>query len=628
MISLKSILIGLFFSVLIGIGEPLNVLYIHGSALAADYSTGAAIFLFFLLIGILNQFTKKFIKKLYLTPHELITVYIMMIVACAIPSWGFTMNLIGLLGGIFYYATPVNEWDKFIHPYLPKHLFPKNYNAIWYLYEGLPKNMKIPWNEWIIPLLNWFSFIIAFYLLSIFLIIMLSKQWIEKERLIYPLTELPNEMVKEKTLLKEKIFWIGFFIPFFFYNLNGLSKLFPVFRPPQLYKWVPIFRFTTALVLSVRFEVIGLAFLMPKDVLLSVWLFAFLFIIETGFFKMTGYSMGQVLPYSDPACQEVAFQSFGALIVLSLSCLWIARKHLKEIFLKSIGKKLENGEEEFPCKISFWGFVLCFLFVIWWINRTGLKLLPSIYFTIITILIFLGMTRIISQAGLAYYRAPLIPSAGTIYTFGSEYIGNKGLVALGLTFPWAADIRTSVMVSTANGLKLADNFKINLKRLVIAILLSIIFTLISSSIMTLFLAYKHGGINLSSWQFGGATDFMANYIINIMKEPILFGKKQFLFTGIGAFLMILVLFARSRIPGWSLSPIGLAIGIPHPVFHTWFSVFIAWIAKTLIMKYGGAKVYSEAKIFFLGMVCGSFVTAGVWIFISWITKTPIGFTLG
>ena len=33
----------------------------------------------------------------------------MMIVACAIPSWGFTMNLIGLLGGIFYYATPVNQ---------------------------------------------------------------------------------------------------------------------------------------------------------------------------------------------------------------------------------------------------------------------------------------------------------------------------------------------------------------------------------------------------------------------------------------------------------------------------------------------------------------------------------------
>ncbi|MCM8767560.1 MAG: hypothetical protein NC921_02100, partial [Candidatus Omnitrophica bacterium] len=126
----------------------------------------------------------------------------------------------------------------------------------------------------------------------------------------------------------------------------------------------------------------------------------------------------------------------------------------------------------------------------------------------------------------------------------------------------------------------------------------------------------------------GATNFMASYIINIIKEPITFGKKQFLFSVIGAFLMFLLLLARSRIPGWPLSPIGLAIGIPHPVFHTWFSVFIAWVIKTVILKYGGNKVYSESKIFFLGMICGSFVTAGLWIFVSWVTKTSIAFTLG
>ncbi|MFN4227822.1 MAG: DUF6785 family protein [Candidatus Ratteibacteria bacterium] len=628
MITLKSIIFGSILSILIGVLEPVDVLLIHGSPMAADYSTGWAVFFFFILVFLLNQFNKKIFKKLYLTPQELITVYIMMIVACAIPSWGFTMNLIGLLGGIFYYATPVNQWDQLIHPYLPKHLFPKDYNAIWYLYEGLPKNMKIPLSEWIIPLTNWFSFIIAFYLLSIFLVIMLSKQWIEKERLIYPLTELPNEMVKEEMpVYKLKVFWLGFLIPFLFYSLNGLSKLFPVFRPPLLYKWIPIFRFTTALVLSVRFEVIGLAFFMPKDVLLSVWLFAFLFIIETGFFKMTGYSMGQILPYSDPACQEVAFQSFGALIILSLSCLWLARKHLKEIFLNSF-KKRNRENEEFSYKITFWGFIICFLYVVLWINRTGLKLLPSIYFTIITILIFLGITRIIAQVGLAYYRAPLIPSAATIYTFGSQYIGNQGLVSLGLTFPWAADIRTLVMVSTANGIKLANNFKLNLKKLFLCILISIILTLISSSFITLLIAYRFGGINLTSWQFGGATNFMASYIINIIKEPITFGKKQFLFSSIGAFLMFLILFARSRIPGWPLSPIGLAIGIPHPVFHTWFSVFIAWVIKTVILKYGGNKVYSGSKTFFLGMICGSFVTAGLWIFVSWVTNTPIGFTLG
>ncbi|MCM8833561.1 MAG: hypothetical protein NC816_06570 [Candidatus Omnitrophica bacterium] len=237
MITLRSIILGAIFCILIGIFEPLDVLYIHGSPMAADYSTGWAVFFFFILVFLINQFNKKFLKKLFLTSQELITIYIMMIVACAIPSWGFTMNLIGLLGGIFYYATSVNQWDQLIHPHLPKHLFPKNYNAIWYLYEGLPKNMKIPWNEWILPLTNWFSFIIAFYLLSIFLIIMLSKHWIEKERLIYPLTELPSEMLKkERPIYKEKIFWIGFLIPFLFYSLNGLSKLFPFFRSSLLYK--------------------------------------------------------------------------------------------------------------------------------------------------------------------------------------------------------------------------------------------------------------------------------------------------------------------------------------------------------------------------------------------------------
>ncbi|MCS7181114.1 MAG: hypothetical protein NZ891_07185, partial [bacterium] len=622
-------IVGTICSVLIGIIEPVDVLYIHGSAMAADYSTGWAIFFFFILVFFINQLNKKFIKKLYLTPPELITVYIMMIVACAIPSWGFVMNLIGLLGGIFYYATPTNRWEELIHPHLPKHLFPKDYNTIWYLYEGLPKGMKIPWSQWITPLFHWYSFIIIFYLLTIFLIIMLSKQWIEKERLIYPLTELPSEMVnQEKPIYKNKLFYIGLLIPFIFYSLNGISKLFPVFKAPLLSKWVPIFRYSTALVLSVRFEVIGLAFLMPKDVLLSVWLFAFLFILETGFFKMTGYSMGQILPYSDPACQEVAFQSFGALIVLSLSCIWIARRHLKEIFLISTGKIRTLDEDHILYKISFWGFIICFIFVVWWISRLGLKFIVSLYFVIITILIFLGLTRIISQAGLAYYRAPIIPSAVTFYTFGSQFIGNKGLVSLGLSFPWAADVRTLVMASTSNGLKLANTFKLNLKKLLLAIFLSIIFTLLSSTIMVLILAYKFGGINLSSWQFGHATSFMAEYIKGIMQDPITFGKKQFLFSLIGAFLMLLILFARSRIPGWFLSPIGLAIGIPHPVFHTWFSVFIAWLAKTLIMKYGGTKVYNQAKIFFLGMVCGSFIISGLWIVISWITEIPIGFTLG
>ncbi len=629
MVTIRAIIIGLICSVIIGIGEPVTVLHIHGSPMCADYSTGAAVFLFFILVFGINLLFKKISPRLYLKGPELITVYIMMIIACAIPSWGFTMNLIGLLAGIYYYATPVNQWSKIVHPYLPKHLFPQNKEAIWYVYEGIPKGMKIPWGAWIKPLSNWFLFIIVFYFLSICLMVMLRKQWVEKEKLTYPLVEVPKEMVREKNpIYKSKVMWMGFLLPFIIYSMKGLHILFPLLPGPTLYSSFPIFNRCFSIRLSIYFEVIGLAFFMSTDVLLSVWLFAFLYILETGFFNRIGFDIGPTLPFSDPAHQAVAFQSFGALIVLALTSLWIARKHLKEFYLKAIGKLKGEDEEILSPKVTFFGFIFSFLFVIWWIWKTGLGIIPSIYFTIITILIFLGLTRIIAQAGLAYYRAPLIPACSTLYTFGSNYLGQSGLISLGLTFSWATDIRTLVMASTANGLKLSTLFKINTRRLFWAIMGAIIATLISSAWCTLLLGYKFGGINLTSWQFSGLANFSIKWVTNFLKHPITFGKAQMGFTIIGAILMLLFILARNYILWWPISPVGLAIGVPHPVFYTWFSVFIAWIIKAFIMKYGGTIVYNKAKEFFLGMVIGSFVTAGIWIIISFFTNTPISFTLG
>ena len=624
MISIRAIIIGAICSFLIGAGEPFTVLHIQASPLCADYSTGGAIFLFFILVFLINALLKKISPSIYLKPTELITVYIMMIVACAIPSWGFTMNLIGLLGGIFYYATPVNRWEEIVHPHLPKHLFPQDRNAIWAVYEGLPKGAKIPWNVWVQPLSNWFLFIIVFYFMSICLMVMFRKQWVEKERLTYPLTELPSAMAKEETpLYRSKLLWIGFAIPFVIYGLKGLNKFFPFVPAPILSFSYPIFNRTFTITLRIFFEVIGLAYLMSTSVLLSVWLFSLLFIIESGFFNRIGFSIGPVQPFSDPAPQIVALQSLGALIILSISCIWFARKHLKNIYLKAIGKtnpENDDTEEILSYRTSFWGFIISLLFVIWWINRTGIKILPTIFFTFITILIFLGITRIIAQTGLAYYRAPVIPAVPTLDLFGSRYLGSAGLTGLGMTFSWATDIRTLVMTSTANGLKLATTFKINCRRLFAGIMIAIVISLISSAWMTLVLGYKYGGINLTSWQFSGLANFAMKWVTNFINYPVGFGKAQFGFLAIGGFFMILLILARNYFLWWPISPVGLAVGLSYPVYQTWFSVFIAWMIKAIVMKYGGIRVYNNTKNFFLGMVLGSFVTAGLWAVIGFLTN--------
>ena len=49
----------------------------------------------------------------------------------------------------------------------------------------------------------------------------------------------------------------------------------------------------------------------------------------------------------------------------------------------------------------------------------------------------------------------------------------------------------------------------------------------------------------------------------------------------------------------------------------WFSVFIAWILKSLILKYGGLSLFNRLKPFFLGLILGEAVVAGTWVIIDY-----------
>ncbi|MCM8832310.1 MAG: hypothetical protein NC816_00075 [Candidatus Omnitrophica bacterium] len=616
----KVIIVGIILSILLCFFEIFTILIVDGSPFASDFSTGGALFLLFIFV----LFFRKFFRV-----EGISTIYLMLLISCSIVSWGFVLNLIGFISGLYYFSTPTNEWDKFIHPNLPEFMFIKDYNLIRYFYEGLPKGIKIPFKTWFLVLFNWFLFIFGFYLLSIFLISIFRKQWIEREKLSFPLTELPSRLINEKDFIKDKLMWTGFFIPFFIYSLRGISLIFPSFPKINLYGSISAFRGQFGFPLNLHFEVIGLSFLMPKDVLLSVWLFSVIYIILTGFFKLTGYTIGYTIPYTDPAPQQLAFFSFGALMIYAISIFFHARSYLKDIFLHSIRKKnIDDKDEVIPYRVAFWGFIICFIYMIFWMNLFGLNFLISFYFVIITVLIFLSITKIIAQTGLAYYRAPMIPFGATLYTFGYNSIGEKGIVGLSTSFIWAGDIRTTTMTSYANGIKVCSNFMKKLKITLFPVLISIFVSFAFSCFIIIYFSYKYGAANLYSWHLKRLSDFVLSYTKSEMQRQVSFGKQQIFYTLSGGIIMVFLIFLKNRFLSWPISPVGLAIGLPLPIFFNWFPIFVAWILKTLIMKYGGVKIYSRAKVFFLGMVLGSFFISGIWNFIAFFAKVQgIKFTI-
>ncbi|MBT4980925.1 MAG: hypothetical protein HOL51_00845 [Gemmatimonadetes bacterium] len=187
--SAKAIVTGGLASLCIAIGSPYGNMVIRGSYLSIDFSTARALFLFFLLTGFFNALLRRFATSLALGRRELIVVYIMMIVASAIPTMGLSEYLLTIITGAQYFATPENEWGLHILPHLPQWMVPQDPNAVKWFFEGAPSGVGVPWEAWVEPLCYWAVLIIALYLVMISSMVILRRQWVDRERLIYPLVK-------------------------------------------------------------------------------------------------------------------------------------------------------------------------------------------------------------------------------------------------------------------------------------------------------------------------------------------------------------------------------------------------------------------------------------------------------
>jgi len=83
-------------------------------------------------------------------------------------------------------------------------------------------------------------------------------------------------------------------------------------------------------------------------------------------------------------------------------------------------------------------------------------------------------------------------------------------------------------------------------------------------------------------------------------------------TAVGVVLVLGCSWMRLRFPRWPLHPaVFLVWGQPWVADYA-PSFLTAWLAKGLIMKYGGREAHEKAKGFFIGLVAGELVAALVW----------------
>jgi hypothetical protein len=642
-ITRRVVVLSILLAVLFGYIIPYIDAYFSDTFLGAAHLPPGAIGALLILFLVVNPLLKVLSGRLAFHRNELLTIYSTCLFSCLIPGHGSETFFVPTLVAPFYFASPENKWMGFMQPYLKPWLTPAltadghvNTKLVdgWFLGAA-----HIPWAAWIIPLLAWTAMILASYIMLGCLSIMLRAQWAEREALAFPLLKLPIAMTEDTggapgfagRLFANKVMWIGFFIAVFIELLNGLNRYFPDIPTMPLQITGSFFTENPWNQLGLYFPkiwivVVGITYLLTGEVSFSLWFF-FLFIkfqlLLAYYCGLQPGSLPKMLGQTGGAHLFTGFQQFGAYIGFAGLTLWSAREHLMHITRRAFGRvRATSGEsaEALSYPAAFWGFVLALFFLIGWSVAAGIAPLVAIVLWILYLVLAITLTRIVIECGLLFVQQGWT-STNTIAMLGGSgpgtWLSAASIVPANmLQLSMFTDLRAFLMPSFVQSLKLASDRKIEMRKMLALISVVILIGLGMGIWMNVRLGYEYGGLQLNSWFAQSGAQLPASYSSTLIHATQPVGWGNWFWLGIGVAETIAITAARNYFLWFPLHPIGLLMCLTYPMNQMWFSIFLGWLAKTLISRFGGNESYQKLIPFFLGLILGDVAMMLFWLAIN------------
>lgn len=612
----RSFILGLLLATFVGTAGPYLYLYVDGANSSSYFTSQIALFLLFLLVLVANVGLGALHRSWVLEPGELLVIFLLMSLANAthimVHYW------VPMVGSPFYYARSENNWQELINPHIASWAVPHDVNAIRTFFEGVPRGQEgVPWEVWVEPVMGWLPMLVALHVATLCLMVMVRRRWMDQERLIYPIMQAPLAMIEDdrhrsllKPFFRNGAMWIGFSVPMIIGLLKGMRAYFPFLPEMNMTIPFPLFQslFSPA--------TLAFFFLVQREVVFGLWVFTLLNNLQDFVYHEVGWGIEaepavSVWSYGLPS---LVHQSVGAMIVLVLGGLWVGREHLANVWRKAFcpAPDVEDGEEIISYRSCVWGLLISTAVMAVWLWQLGLPPLGVVVFLFFALIIFVTLTRVIAEGGVAVIYTPMVPADAAVSAVGGVAYGGPGLVGLALTRVLGNDLLNFVMPHVANGLRLTPRIPGNRRLLFWAMLLAILLAMAGGLWMLFYLCYRFGAINMRPTHFVWLPTYIGDYTASQVGDPSGPYWPGWFHTGIGATVMLLLMMARRYWNWWPLHP----VGFPISSTLNWiaFNAFLAWAIKGPVLRYGGVKLYMQVRPFFLGMIMGQFAMYGVlWV---------------
>lgn len=641
-VRLRAILVGLILAVAICGITPLNNAYHQATPLGGGHFPLAPFFILLWMTLLIALVAKVFKGHRWLKGKEMLMVWMLLALVSGIAYTGLVRTFFINLTAPYYFATPGNRWEQVLHPLLPKAWYPQSKEAIQGLYDGLVGGRQmgwweviknIPWDAWLQPLLVWSSFIFLCYFVIICLICLLSKQWLDNERMNFPLLQVPlliEEAIDERRLgdfLTNRFLLAGLLVPVFLHVINGLHFYYPaVPQIPTLILAGPYFPkyglFSGFHKLKIYFypALIGFAFLTSKQISFSFWAFFLIGSLLIGLLSLLGYDIPAAalgVTFGPTLSRPEETQMIGAYGIFFIFLLWLARHHLLDVFRLAFGlKKEDHSEGEWlSTRFAFWGVVGGTLAITAWCHYFGVALWVS-FMVVLTFFVFLLVaSRVICQGGIAYFTLTVAPLDSLIAFFGPRLFSSLGLLVAGVVQKVLfVDLRESLMPTVLHARSITHGMR-GRKMIFGGIVITLVAGVIVSFVAMLALCYKYGVRELQLDWATRTTVTVYENIYSLVDSPVKPGHWVMVFSVMGALVMLILVVCYHRFYWWPLHPIGYLTTYSSAMRILWFSFFVGWLCNALCMRYGGVVLFKRLRFFFVGLIIGDFLMGGIWALI-------------
>jgi len=93
----------------------------------------------------------------------------------------------------------------------------------------------------------------------------------------------------------------------------------------------------------------------------------------------------------------------------------------------------------------------------------------------------------------------------------------------------------------------------------------------------------------------------------------------------GGLIVLALTWLRMAFIWWPIHPLGFVMATSWASLHLWFSLFLGWLFKLLIIRSAGLRGFVRLRPLFMGLIMGDVLGAAFWIIVGLFTGTGIWF---